>query len=80
MEFDVKRQERMPDLYNQHRSFGIGQHFCLGSHMARLELVTMFKEIIPRLKNPQFAGDVKYVRSYFVNAVREMPITFDPSV
>jgi cytochrome P450 len=27
MTFDVTRAQRMPDLYNQLRSFGIGQHF-----------------------------------------------------
>lgn len=77
LSFDVTRAERMPDLYNQHRAFGVGQHFCLGSHLARLELNLMFQEILPRLRNPQFAEDPKYVRSYFVNAMKEMNITFD---
>ena len=80
MEFDVTRAERMPDLYNQLRSFGIGQHFCIGTHLARLELNVMFEEIIPRLRNPKFAEPPKYVRSYFVNAMKEMKITFDPEV
>ena len=75
--FDVTRAERMPSLYNEHRAFGIGQHFCLGSHLARLELNIMFNEILPRLRNPAFASDPKYVRSYFVNAIKEMNITFD---
>ncbi len=78
MTFDVTRAERMPDLYNQHRSFGIGQHFCIGSHLARLELRIMMEEIIPRLRNPQFKGEPKFVRSFFVNAMKEMNITFDP--
>lgn len=78
MDFDVTRAERMPDLYNQLRSFGIGQHFCIGTHLARLELRVMFEEIIPRLRNPRFAAPPKYVRSYFVNAMKEMRITFDP--
>jgi len=78
MQFDVTRAERMPDLYNQLRSFGIGQHFCIGTHLARLELRIMFEEIIPRLRNPRFREDPKYVRSYFVNAMKEMNISFDP--
>jgi cytochrome P450 len=78
MDFDVTRPERMPDLYNQLRSFGIGQHFCIGSHLARLELRIMFEEIIPRLRNPRFAEAPRYVRSFFVNAMKEMRITFDP--
>ncbi len=76
--FDVRRAERMPGLANEHRAFGIGQHFCLGSHLARMELNIMFEEIIPRLRNPKFAGKPKYMRSYFVNAIKEMKITFDP--
>jgi cholest-4-en-3-one 26-monooxygenase len=78
MDFDVRRAERTPDLYNQHRSFGIGQHFCIGSHLARLELNLMMKEVIPRLRNPKFAAKPQYVRSFFVNAMKEMKITFDP--
>ncbi|NQX89710.1 MAG: cytochrome P450, partial [Halioglobus sp.] len=35
-QFDVRRPERMPNLYNEHRAFGVGQHFCLGTHLARL--------------------------------------------
>jgi cytochrome P450 len=77
MTFDVRRAERMPDLYNQLRSFGIGQHFCIGSHLARLELRIMMEEIIPRLRHPRFKDDPKFVRSFFVNAVKEMNITFD---
>ena len=80
MAFDVTRAERMPDLYNQLRSFGIGQHFCIGSHLARLELNIMMEEVIPRLRNPKFKDAPKYVRSFFVNAVKEMNITFDPEV
>ena len=68
----------MPDLYNQLRSFGIGQHFCIGSHLARLELRIMFEEIIPRLRNPQCTDAPKFVRSFFVNAMKEMNISFEP--
>lgn len=78
MTFDVRRAERMPELYNELRSFGIGQHFCIGSHLARLELNIMMEEIIPRLRNPEFDGEPKFVRSFFVNAMKEMNITFDP--
>jgi len=77
MKFDVRRAERMPELYNELRSFGIGQHFCIGSHLARLELNMIFEEIIPRLRNPKFAAPPRYVRSVFVNGIKEMRITFD---
>jgi cytochrome P450 len=77
-EFRVDRARNMPDLRNQHRTFGIGQHFCLGSHLARKELTVMFEEIIPRLKNPRLAGDIKYLVSSFIPGIKTMPIEFDP--
>jgi len=80
MQFDVRRAERMPDLYNQHRAFGIGQHFCLGTHLARLELKVILEEVIPRLRNPRLAGEIKYTRSSLVNGIKSMPITFDPEL
>jgi cytochrome P450 len=80
IKFDITRAQRMPELYREHRAFGAGQHFCIGSHLARLELRVIFEELIPRLRNPKFAEPVKYFRDYFVNGVKEMKITFDPEV
>jgi cholest-4-en-3-one 26-monooxygenase len=78
-EFNVTRVLEQPDLRNQHRTFGIGQHFCLGSHLARKELTVMFEELIPRLRNPRLAGKPKNLVSSFIPAIKEMHITFDPA-
>ena len=59
-------------------AFGVGTHFCIGAHLARLELQVIFEELLPRLRNPKFAEPVRYVRDYFVNGIKEMQITFDP--
>jgi cholest-4-en-3-one 26-monooxygenase len=80
IEFDITRAQRMPELSREHRAFGVGVHFCLGAHLARMELQLMFEQIIPRLRNPQFAEPVKYVRDFFVNSIKEMKITFDPEM
>lgn len=77
-QFDVERFRNNPELANQHRAFGNGEHFCIGAHMSRLEMQVMFEEIIPRLKNPRFAAPVDYVRDYFVNSIKAMPLQFDP--
>jgi cytochrome P450 len=70
--FDILRKN------NDHRAFGIGEHFCLGAHLARLELNAIFHEIITRLHKPRFAGPVKRLRSNFINGVKEMRIEFEP--
>ena len=75
--FDVERFQRQPELANQHRAFGNGEHFCIGAHMSRLEIQVMFEEIIPRLSQPRFAEPVQYVRDFFVNGIKAMPIVFE---
>lgn len=76
--FDITRTQRMPDLKNQHRTFGVGQHFCIGSHLARKELCVMFEQIIPRLRNPRLAGAPHNLVSNFIPGIKSMHITFDP--
>ncbi|MEZ5572761.1 MAG: cytochrome P450 [Halioglobus sp.] len=75
--FDVERFKRNPELASQHRAFGNGEHFCIGAHMSRMEMQVMFEEFVPRLRNPQFAEPVSYVRDDFVNSIKSMPIRFE---
>ena len=74
--FDITRPQR-EDVKNKHRAFGIGEHFCLGSHLARLELKVTFEEIISRIKNPRLKGDVNFLRSFLVHGIKEMHIEFE---
>jgi cytochrome P450 len=67
----------MPNLRNEHRTFGVGQHFCIGSHLARKELVVMFEEMIPRLRNPRLVGQPHNLVSNFIPAIKSMHIAFD---
>lgn len=75
--FDIERDSRA-NIRGEHRAFGHGEHFCLGSHLARLELKLIFGEIIKRIHNPRLDGDIKYLRSNFINGIKSMPIRFDP--
>jgi cytochrome P450 len=76
-QFDVTRAARHPTLARDLRSFGTGSHYCLGTHLAKQEMQIMFAELLPRIRQPKFAGPVKYMRSYFLSSIREMPITFE---
>jgi len=78
MAFDIHRHKRLPSLNRELRSFGIGEHFCLGMNLARLEMPVMLEEILPRLKNPKLSGDITYMRSAFINTIKAMPIVFTP--
>lgn len=74
--FDIER-DRRDDIRREHRAFGFGEHFCLGSHLARLELRVIFDEIVRRLHNPRLDGPVHYLRSNLISGVKRMPIVFD---
>lgn len=78
MVFDIHRHKRLPNMKRETRAFGIGEHFCLGMNLARLELNIIFEEIIPRIRKPEFTGDVTYMRSFFINTIKGMPIRFEP--
>jgi cytochrome P450 len=41
---------------NPHLGFGVGEHFCLGSHVARLEMQVAFKHLLPRIDEIELAG------------------------
>jgi cytochrome P450 len=70
--FDVGRTP------NEHLAFGIGEHFCLGSNLARLEIRVMFEELLDRLPDIELAGPVRRLRSNFINGVKQMPVRFTP--
>ncbi|MFE6163665.1 cytochrome P450 [Streptomyces sp. NPDC056486] len=68
--FDVTRENI------DHVTFGKGSpHFCLGNSLARLEMRIMFEELLPRLADIRVAGEVRRVRSNFVNGIKELPVT-----
>jgi cytochrome P450 len=59
-----------------HMTFGKGSpHLCLGNNLARLEIKLMFQELLPRLAEVELAGDVRRVRSNFVNGIKSFPVT-----
>ncbi|WP_260191951.1 cytochrome P450 [Actinophytocola gossypii] len=67
--FDVGRRN------NDHVTFGKGSpHFCLGNTLARLEIRVIFEELLPRLADIRLAGEVRRVRSNFVNGIKELPV------
>jgi cytochrome P450 len=70
--FDVGRTP------NEHLAFGAGQHFCLGSNLARLEIRVMFEEILKRIPDFELAGPVRRLRSNFINGFKQIPIRYTP--
>ena len=58
---------------NPHLAFGVGPHFCLGSHLARLELTELLTAIRPYLSTMELTGPAVRLESNFVNGIKSMP-------
>jgi cholest-4-en-3-one 26-monooxygenase len=59
---------------NQHVAFGIGEHFCLGANLARLELQVMFRQLAERVDAVELTGPIQRMRSSFVGGIKHMPV------
>jgi cytochrome P450 len=58
---------------------GGGPHFCLGTHLAKLEIKVMFEELLARIPAMELAGPVDRLRSNFINGIKHMPVKFAPA-
>jgi cholest-4-en-3-one 26-monooxygenase len=66
--FDITRDP------NPHIAFGIGEHFCLGANIARLELEVIFRELMKRVESIESTGPLERLRSGFVGGIKHMPV------
>jgi cholest-4-en-3-one 26-monooxygenase len=74
--FDAPFEFRVERRPNPHLAFGIGEHFCLGANLARLELRVLFGELARRLQGAELAAPVERLRSSFLGGVKHMPIRY----
>jgi len=68
-EFDIGRDP------NHHVALGGGgPHFCLGSHLARLESVVTFETLRPLLSSMKLTAPPQRVRSNFINGMKHLEV------
>ena len=65
------RIERSP---NPHLAFGTGEHFCLGSHLARLEIQAALAGLIRHFDSIEPTGPVARLRGSFVGGIKSMRV------
>ena len=71
LRFDVTRKNA-----DQHLAFGYGIHFCLGAQLARMELRSLFGELVPRLESLELAGEPQTAKTTFVGGHKTVPIRY----
>jgi cholest-4-en-3-one 26-monooxygenase len=73
--FDIGREP------NPHVGFGGGgPHFCLGRHLAKLEIECLFRSFIQQTERVELVAEPRRLRSNFINGIKEMTVRFVPAV
>ena len=70
---DTFRIDRRP---NPHIAFGFGAHFCLGAHLARIEMRALFRALLPRLTMVELAAPMRRTHSTMVTGIASLPVRF----
>ncbi|WP_264990913.1 cytochrome P450, partial [Mycobacterium kiyosense] len=71
-ELDITRRNPAAIL-----SFGGGVHYCLGAHLARLELTEALRVITARMPNPRLAGSGRWPGMAGITGPLSLPLEFD---
>ncbi|HEX4654359.1 MAG TPA: cytochrome P450 [Mycobacteriales bacterium] len=72
--FDIGREP------NPHVGFGGGgPHFCLGRHLAKLEIECLFRSLIQQTERIELVAEPRRLRSNFINGIKEMTVRFVPA-
>jgi cholest-4-en-3-one 26-monooxygenase len=73
--FDTPDRLDIARTPNDHLTFGIAEHVCLGMHVARTELKVIFEELLRRVPTIILEGEVAFVRDNLIHGIKKMPMT-----
>jgi len=64
---------------NPHMAFGRGgPHFCLGNHVARLQVRVLLEEMAQRVGSMELTGPVDRLRSNHIHGLKHLQVAFAP--
>ncbi len=88
---NIASANRDPDVYDDpdrlditrngpaaNLNFGGGVHYCLGAHLARLELVEALRVITRRMPNPRLTGPSPWKSMAGIRGPLSVPLEFEP--
>jgi cytochrome P450 len=62
------------DRPNQHLSFGIGIHRCVGNRLAKMQLAILWEEILKRRMTIEAMGEPRRVYANFIRGIESLPV------
>jgi len=77
--FDEPNRFKVDREPNPHLGFGIGNHFCLGANLARMEIRVVVEEVLRRIPDLEYVeGPPRVHPSTLVRSMTHMPVRFTP--
>jgi cholest-4-en-3-one 26-monooxygenase len=61
---------------NPHLAFGFGEHFCMGAHIARVELETIFRHLLARVESFEVTGTVERLSSITNGSIKHLSVNY----
>ena len=77
--FDDPFEFRVDRRPNPHLAFGFGEHFCMGAHLARVEIEVMFRHLLERVQSVEVSGPVERLSSITNGSIKRLPVHFRTS-
>ena len=77
--FDEPFAFRIDRRPNPHLTFGFGEHFCMGAHLARVEIEVMYRRLIERIESFEVAGPIERLSSITNGSLKRLPVRCRPS-
>jgi cytochrome P450 len=70
---DIRRANASKNI-----AFGFGPHVCIGKRVAQLQLEEVYRQLLTRLPDIEYAGGIEMAPNNFVHAIRKLPVRFTP--
>jgi cytochrome P450 len=61
---------------NRHLGYGYGIHACIGQHLARAEMIALFRELLSRIEHVELAGEPSWTETSFLGGLKRLPIRY----
>ncbi|TPV94174.1 MAG: cytochrome P450 [Myxococcales bacterium FL481] len=75
--FDAPDEFRVDRNPNPHLGFGTGTHVCIGQTLAKLEMQSLFEELVPRIRHVELAGKPRWIDAYWISSLKNLPIRYE---
>ncbi|GEL25871.1 linalool 8-monooxygenase [Pseudonocardia sulfidoxydans NBRC 16205] len=72
--FDAPDEFRLDRTPNRHLGFGVGPHFCLGAHLARMETRVFYEQVLARGIDIEVLGEPDRLRSNWFRGIKRLPV------